>query len=106
MCPEDFCGPLCAKRSQECAAVEGFEKFNYSLSDIDDGLKDFSDPSTDKCPNQCCHPLNEYCLRTYDNTGNLIENNQEIMIVFGGISQREVIIQGQNIADNCLNIVG
>ena len=107
MCPEDFCGPLCINRSKLCAPINGFEKFNYSLSDIDYELKNFSDPSTEDCPDNCCDASNEYCFRKYDNTGNLIESNQEIILFFGGISQREVIIsRGENIADNCRDING
>lgn len=101
MCPDDYCGPLCLSKSTECLAITGFEKFYDKMPDIDQELYNFKDPTTDECPDKCCDPLNEFCFRMYDNTGNKIESNQEIMLVFGGISQREILINNHNIADDC-----
>jgi hypothetical protein len=65
------------------------------------GLKDFFGPESQTCPNQCCSPGDEYCFRMYDNTGNKIEVDQEVMLVFGGVTQNQVVIYDQNIARNC-----
>lgn len=100
MCPEDYCGPLCLTKSPDCL-TNGIEKFNYTLPDPSEGLINFNGPQIVDCPEMCCVLNNEYCLRLYDNTVNKIEPNQEVMLVFGGITQREVRINGQNIADNC-----
>jgi hypothetical protein len=37
----------------------------------------------------------------YDNTGNLIDYGQEMMLVFGGVTQNQVLIYDQNVALNC-----
>lgn len=67
-------------------------------------LKNFSDgPDNSTCPPECCYKTDEYCMRLYGNTGYEVGVDEEYMLVFGGQTQNEVIIddKGTNIADNC-----
>jgi hypothetical protein len=99
MCSGSQCGPLCNKYDPSCSAP----KLSYivNTNNIDSGLYNFKGPDDSNCPDKCCDPNNEYCYRTIDGSGNKITYDQEIMLIFGGISQTEVLINGVNIADNC-----
>jgi hypothetical protein len=98
MCPSSKCGPLCKTVDPSCNTPT---KPYIPNTAIDSSLKGYKGPSDPNCPNKCCTAGNEYCFRTIDNTGNEINIDQEIMLVFGGIMQDEVMINGVSIADNC-----
>jgi hypothetical protein len=101
MCPEFFCGPTCQISNVDCLVINNTFSSLTPIPKLNEGLFNFFGPTNTSCPNECCNPDNEYCFRTVDNTGNNIEQDQEIMLVFGGIAQNEVIIEDQNISDNC-----
>eukprot|EP00347_Sterkiella_histriomuscorum_P007988 403346798 len=42
----------------------------------------------DKCPGNCCPPLDEQCRRRLDNTGYPYMPEQQMILVFGGITYR------------------
>lgn len=96
MCYGYKCGPICDKSDPSCFTGYSGDNEVYNL-----GLKDFVGPDSPNCPNKCCSENDEYCFRMYDNTGNQIEYDKEMMLVFGGISQNQVILNNQNIAKDC-----
>ncbi len=96
MCVGLKCGPLCDKIHSSCFTNNVGQDGNYT-----EGLIGFKGPIDDNCPNRCCSEGNEFCFRKYDNTGNEVDIDQEIMLIFGGITQNEVVINDKNIAHDC-----
>ena len=100
MCPGDYCGPYCYTQSTECQSKTTYP--GYPLPRPDEGLYNFYGPSSESCPNQCCDVSNEYCYRTVNNAGNIVETNNEIMLVFGGLATNNIKVDSDGtIVSNC-----
>lgn len=103
MCPGTSCGPLCNSTDPSCLVSNSNSTIYdiFKINNTNEGLVNFTPPVNSTCPNECCSPTNEYCFRMYDNTGNQVDIGDEMMLVFGGMTQNEVEINGINIADSC-----
>ena len=66
------------------------------------GLTDSFDNTHYDCPDNCCEVENENCYRTRDVTGYEIEPDEEIMLVFGGMTVRnKTDADGNLLFDTC-----
>ena len=103
MCPENKCGPLCLKSDSSC---EGESNYNpaFRLPLEGEQLVNFTSPENPQCPRRCCSDNDEYCLRTHDSSGHEIIQDQEMMLIFGGISELDVKIGEKRILDDCENV--
>ena len=100
MCPDDYCGPYCYSRSPECQIQSIYP--GYPVPKPNEGLFSFEGPVSDNCPDKCCESTNEYCYRAVNNAGNLVEPENEIMLVFGGLTTNNIQIEtNQSILSNC-----
>jgi hypothetical protein len=104
MCDGNRCGPLCDTQGTSCN-VKDQNIFpiggtpNLINPVPGDGISlNATDPN---CPPNCCSSINEKCMRLNDNTGNRVYPDEEIMLVFGGISFLETLINGVNVIDAC-----
>lgn len=100
MCPDSLCGPLCINTDPKCFISDNNAK-NYPIPDPNEGLTNFHGPLNESCPDKCCDSGNEFCFRTYANTGYEVSVDEEEMLIFGGLTQNEVLIDNKNIADSC-----
>lgn len=104
MCKGSKCGPLCDTQSPSCDVsllgvfpIGGTPNNNNPVPGNDSCLTS----TYHNCPPLCCNATNEICQRLYDNTGNRVGVDDEMMLVFGGITFLETVINGTNINDNC-----
>lgn len=80
-----------------------------SPDDLTQGGRDLPDPSGSSdasatiyesdCPDDCCS--SENCLRKRDILGYLVYPNQENLIIFGGVSLRNVAVDGELLYNSC-----
>ena len=103
MCPSNKCGPLCLKTNTNCTGESNYDS-SILLPKEDETLFNFNGPESPLCPDNCCKEGNEYCFRTHDNTGNEIKEDQEMMLVFGGVSELDVKIGDKKVLEDCENI--
>jgi len=103
MCPADKCGPLCLKSHQKC---EGESNYNplFRLPVEGEYLVNFTSPESPTCPERCCEESNEYCFRTHSSSGHEVIQDQEMMLIFGGVSELNVKIGNKKILDDCKDI--
>ncbi len=59
------------------------------------------DPTSSDCPDSCCSTVNENCFRTLDNTGYSVDIEEEIMLVFGGMTYRNLSVNGSLLYETC-----
>ena len=52
------------------------------------GISDWLTPLHEDCPAECCGALDEECERYLGNYGEVINTDEEIMLVYGGLTQR------------------
>lgn len=107
MCGGNKCGPLCNNTSHLCdvTGIKNLYPLGGSPNLItpvqgEDVCLTSADPN---CPPNCCN--NEICMRLYDNTGNRVRIEEEIMLVFGGLTYLETVINGTNVNDGCDRII-
>jgi len=103
MCPQDLCGPLCLTSNSTCNGTNNYDP-KFRLPYEGEKLFNFTSPESPICPKKCCADTNEYCFRTYDSSGNEINQDNEMMLIFGGISELDVKINNQKVLDDCDNI--
>jgi hypothetical protein len=97
ICKRGACSPNCIK-------ADGKTCGSSTPPTIADYKDYFNSPSNSSCPDQCCPNNNEFCTQIITNSGYSIDIDNEYLLIFGGITQDEVIVSGKNIADNCENI--
>ncbi len=103
MCPADKCGPLCLKSDPSCAGESNYNSF-FRLPLEGEYLVNFTTPDNPQCPKKCCYETDEYCFRTHDSSGHEIIQDQEMMLIFGGVSELDVKIGEKRILEDCENI--
>ena len=113
MCPDNFCGPFCNYTDDSCESKYTYQ--GYPLPDITLGNYNFKGPNDTNCPNQCCDDSCEFCYRYINNAGVETFPNEEIMLVFGGLtntnvtiningSNKDIVKECEDIIDNYKNI--
>lgn len=100
MCPKNKCGPLCLKTDSSCQGENNYQQ-TFRLPTENDNLVNFTSPESPGCPKRCCSIDNEYCFRTHDSSGNEIKQDQEMMLIFGGISELNVKIGDKKVLEDC-----
>ncbi len=103
MCPKNKCGPLCREESPSCKGEDNYYQY-IRLPYENETLINFTSPETPSCPSKCCSDENEYCYRTHDSSGNEVSLNQEMMLIFGGVSEIDVKIGDKKVLEECDNL--
>lgn len=104
MCKPKQCGPYCKNRSDTCF-VNAFTAddipevdTNADTESVPEGLLTSNDTN---CPPTCCSTMNEVCLRTYDISGRKVHIDEELLLVFGGMLQLDIVDNYQSIIADC-----
>ena len=99
LCPSNYCGPFCNYTSDNCLSKKNYSNFqnitNYELAN-------FTPPSSPQCPEDCCSPDDEFCYHLINNAGNEIFPDQEMMLIFGGLTLNKVKYKVDDIEKNIL----
>ena len=99
LCPLYGCGPFCNYTSENCLSKKNYSNLpNLTIFELDD----FNPPSSSRCPEDCCSLNNEFCYRLMNNAGNEIFPDQEIMLIFGGLTLNKVKYKENDIEKNIL----
>ena len=98
LCPGYYCGPYWNYTDTSCY-VTGLDPTDGTAGGRGNlatpgGLTTGLNSSDSTCPSSCCSSANENCFRTLDNTGNKVYPDEEIMLVFGGTTYRQVNYNG------------
>jgi hypothetical protein len=103
MCPGTKCGPLCDTEDPSCIGSNNYDPY-YGIPLSNQTLNNSLDPFNLNCPPFCCDRFNEYCFRKKSSSGYEVEVDQEIMLVFGGITELDLKINGKELIDECEEI--
>ena len=107
MCPDDSCGPFCNYTDDSCNLNITYQ--GYPLPDVSLGNYNFKGPNDTNCPDQCCDDSCEFCYRLINNAGIETYPDEEIMLVFGGLTNINVSINindsSKDISRDCEEII-